>query len=178
MKITSLAVFCASKSGKNPIYETHARAIGQGLAAARVKLVYGGGSVGLMGTVADACLKHGGLVTGIIPEVLLQWEQYHKGLTELLVVPDMHVRKRTLYEQCDAALILPGGFGTMDELFEMLTWNQLKIHEKKIFLLNSAGFYDGLIQHLQQLEKEGLLYDRLEDRVVICTHPEQVMALL
>jgi hypothetical protein len=178
MKITSLAVFCASKYGKNPIYETHARTIGQGLAAAGVKLVYGGGSVGLMGAVANACLEQGGIVTGIIPEVLLKWEQYHKGLTELLVVPDMHVRKRTLYEQSDAALILPGGFGTMDELFEMLTWNQLKIHEKKIFLLNSAGFYDGLIIHLQKLESEGLLYDRLEDRVVICSSPEEVIAQL
>ena len=89
MKITSLAVFCASKFGKNPLYEIHANAIGDGLAAKGLTLVYGGGGVGLMGTVADACLKKGGRVIGIIPEVLLQWEQYHKGLSELLVVPDL-----------------------------------------------------------------------------------------
>ena len=178
MKITSLAVFCASKFGKNPLYETHAKAIGDGLAATGLTLVYGGGGVGLMGTVADACLKKGGQVIGIIPEVLLQWEQYHKGLSELLVVPDMHARKKMMYEKCDAALILPGGFGTMDELFEMLTWNQLKIHEKKIFLLNSGGFFDALILHLKKLETEGLLYDRLEDRVVVCNEPEEVFEKL
>jgi len=178
MTNTSIAVFCASKYGKNPIYKQHAIEIGRGLAKKGTGLVYGGGSVGLMGAVADASLETGGNVIGVIPEVLLKWEQYHKGLSKLIVVPDMHTRKKTLYELCTAALILPGGFGTMDELFEMLTWNQLKIHEKKIHLLNSGGFYDFLIQHMRRLQEEELLYDKLEERVVIHDNPERFLSMI
>jgi len=92
----------------------------------------------------------------------------------LAIVADMHTRKKMIYERCDAAIILPGGFGTLDEFFEMLTWNQLKIHNKKIYLLNSGGFYNHLLAHLRQLEKEGLLYDRLEDRINVCETPVEV----
>ncbi len=90
-------------------------------------------------------MQGGSSVLGIIPELLMEWETYHKGITELRTVADMHIRKRMMYEHCDAAVILPGGFGTLDELFEMLTWNQLKIHSKRIFILNSGGFYDHLL---------------------------------
>ena len=95
---------------------------------------------GLMGAVADAVLANGGTVMGVIPKVLTEWEHQHLGLTELAVVPDMHSRKKMMYDMSDAAIMLPGGFGTLDELFEMLTWNQLKIHDKKIYILNSGGF--------------------------------------
>lgn len=163
----SVTVFCASKNGMNPVYREEAIALGKLLAEKGIKLVYGGGKVGLMGAIADSVLKHGGKVMGIIPELLVEWEHQHTGIQELLVVKDMHERKRLLYEHGDAAIVLPGGFGTLDEMFEMLTWNQLKIHDKKIYLLNSGGFYDGLVMHLKKLEEEGLLYDRLEERVVV-----------
>ena len=178
MNISNLTVFCASKEGNDPIYMKDAKIIGKGLAQRNIELVYGGGSSGLMGAVANAALAAGGKVIGIIPEVLLEWEQYHKNLTELVVTPDMHTRKKLLYERCEAALVLPGGFGTMDELFEMLTWNQLKIHEKRIYLLNSAGFYDSLLQHLRKLQNAGLLYDRLEDRITVCSDPDEVFRVI
>jgi len=110
------------------------------LAAHGITLVYGGGSKGLMGALADAAMAGGGQVIGVIPELLLQWEHQHEGITELIVVPDMHTRKRQMYERCDAAVVLPGGYGTLDELFEMLTWNTLNIHSKQIYLLNSGGY--------------------------------------
>ncbi len=171
MNIESVAVFCASKNGLNPIYLQHAAETGKLIAALNLKLIYGGGNVGLMGALANGAIQNGGPIIGVIPKVLIDWEHQHDGLTELVVVPDMHSRKKMMYDLCDAAIILPGGFGTLDEMFEMLTWNQLKIHNKKIYLLNSAGFYKHLILHLQQLEKEGLLYDRLEERIVVCQTP-------
>jgi uncharacterized protein (TIGR00730 family) len=171
MNIESVAVFCASKNGTNPIYLQHAAEIGRLIASLNLKLIYGGGNVGLMGAMANAALQQGGQIIGVIPKVLVDWEHQHEGLTELAVVPDMHTRKKMMYDLCDAAIVLPGGFGTLDEFFEMLTWNQLKIHSKKIYILNSAGFYKHLIAHLKHLEKEGLLYDKLEDRVIVCETP-------
>jgi uncharacterized protein (TIGR00730 family) len=114
--------------------------IGQMMAEKNISLVYGGGNKGLMGAVANSAMEYGGKVIGVIPKVLLEWEAQHEGITELRVVEDMHVRKRMLYELCDAAVILAGGNGTLDELYEMVTWNNLKIHNKKIILLNTAGF--------------------------------------
>jgi uncharacterized protein (TIGR00730 family) len=178
MAISSVAVFCGSQNGKNPLYAQHTAQLGKLLALAGLKIIYGGGNAGLMGVVANAALEEGGQVTGIIPERLKEWERHHSGLTELIVVPDMHTRKKMMYQSCDAAIILPGGFGTLDELFEMLTWNQLKIHDKKIFMLNSAAFYDPLRLHLQQLEKEGFLYDSLEERVGFCPTPSEVLKCL
>jgi hypothetical protein len=174
MQIRSVAVFCGSKNGNNPLFARHAVELGKYIGLLKLKLVYGGGSTGLMGLIADTALAEGVDVMGIIPELLTEWEHHHKGLTQLAIVADMHTRKKMMYERCDAAIILPGGFGTLDEFFEMLTWNQLKIHNKKIYLLNSGGFYNHLLAHLRQLEKEGLLYDRLEDRIDICETPVEV----
>lgn len=174
MNIESVAVFCASKNGLNPIYLQHAAETGKLIATLNLKLIYGGGNVGLMGALANGALQHGGKIIGVIPKVLVDWEHQHEGLTELAVVPDMHTRKKMMYDLCDAAIVLPGGFGTLDEVFEMLTWNQLKIHNKKIYILNSGGFYKHLILHLQHLEKEGLLYDKLADRIVICENPVEL----
>ena len=167
MSISSLAVFCGSKNGNNKQFEMDARELGYLLAHKGITLVYGGGNKGIMGAIANAVLEKNGKVVGIIPEILKSWEAHHEGITELIVVENMHVRKKMLYERCDAALILPGGFGTLDELFEMLTWNQLNIHDKKIFILNTSGFYDHLIAHYKKMEAEGFLYDRIEDRLTV-----------
>ena len=111
---------------------------------------------------------------GVIPKVLTDWEHQHQGLTELAVVPDMHSRKKMMFDMSDAAIILPGGFGTMDELFEALTWNQLKIHDKKVYILNSAGYYNHLISMLRHFDKEDMLYEAIEERIVVCNTPVEV----
>lgn len=171
MSIKSLAVFCGSKPGNNPLYIQHAKQLGYLLAEKNITLIYGGSSKGIMGAVANAVLEKNGKAIGVIPKVLTEWEHQHSGLTELHEVADMHVRKALIYSKCDAALILPGGYGTLDEFFEMLTWNQLSIHDKKIFVLNSAGFYDHLILHLKKMEEERFLYDSVLDRMTIITEP-------
>lgn len=178
MKIRSIAVFCGSNSGRDSLFISQTARLGHLLAEKNITLVYGGGKKGLMGAIADAVLDAGGKARGIIPRALTEWEQEHKGLTELVVVPDMHTRKKMMYEWSDAAVILPGGFGTMDELFEMLTWNQLKIHDKKIFILNTSGFYDALIAYLRTAEREGFLYDPLDERVVVCGDADELAAQL
>ena len=127
MNFKSLTVFCGSKLGNNQSYSIEAAALGKWLAMNDIELVYGGGNKGIMGAVANACLENGGKVIGIIPKLLLEWEAQHNGLTELIITEDMHDRKKLLYEKGDAAMVLPGGIGTLDELFEMLTWNNLKI---------------------------------------------------
>lgn len=173
--IKSIAVFCGSKAGAHEVYTVHAAHTGQLIAEAGYHLVYGGGNKGLMGTVANAAMAAGGRVTGVIPEHLRSWEHAHYGLTELIVVPDMHTRKRKMYELCDGAIILPGGYGTMDEMFEMLTWNQLAIHDKPIFMLNSAGFYTDLFQMLQIMHGNGFLYAPHDERIKIFDVPERMM---
>ena len=175
MKIKNLTVFCGSKSGGNAIYCDHARDLGYLLAEKNITLVYGGGNKGMMGAVANAVLEKGGKVTGIMPKLLAGIEHSHTGLTEMLEVPDLHTRKKQLYDRCDAALILPGGYGTMDEFFEMLTWNQLNIHNKKIFVVNSNGFYDHLVAFLKKIESENFLYHRVVDRLIIVRSPAELM---
>ncbi|HRE52122.1 MAG TPA: TIGR00730 family Rossman fold protein [Flavitalea sp.] len=174
MKIQAVAVFCGSKEGKNEIYAKHAADLGRLIATLNLKLVYGGGKRGLMGALAEAVIAHNGKIMGVIPKTLIEWEGQHEGLTELAIVPDMHSRKKMMFDMSDAAIILPGGFGTLDELFEMLTWNQLKIHDKNIYILNSGGFYNHLFNHLKTLEQEGFLYEPLQQRVILCDNPVEV----
>jgi uncharacterized protein (TIGR00730 family) len=131
-----------------------------------------------MGIIADTVMGNGGKVVGVIPKVLVDRERQHEGITELIVADDMHARKRKLYELCDAAVVLAGGFGTLDELFEMLTWNQLSIHNKRIFLVNSDGFYDHLFAHLQNIARDGFLYDELEQRITILQQPSALVQYL
>lgn len=178
MAIQSLAVFCGSHNGKASIYTEHAAALGKLLAQQNVTVIFGGGSKGLMGTIADYCMDNGGKVVGIIPKMLVEWEKQHEHITELIVTDDMHIRKRTIYNLCDAAMILPGGFGTLDELFEILTWNQLTIHNKKLFLLNSGDFYDHLIRHIQHLQDEQFLYDDPEKRITVLNDPAELVQYL
>jgi uncharacterized protein (TIGR00730 family) len=178
MPITSLAVFCGSKDGINNVYVEHALQLGELMARHQIKMIYGGGSSGLMGTVADSVMQHHGYVIGIIPHVLVEWERQHHGITELIIADDMHERKKKMYELCDAAIILPGGFGTLDELFEMLTWNQLSIHDKEIFILDSNGFYEHLLAHIEQLNKEGFLYEAAKERITILSDPSELVQYL
>lgn len=176
--ISSLAVFCGSKTGNNPLYAKHAAALGQLLAENHITLIYGGGHVGLMGILADAVMKHGGRATGVIPQKLVEWERQHDKITELIVVDDMHTRKKTMYSLCDAALVLPGGLGTLDEFFEMLTWNQLSIHDKPIFILNSGGFYDRLLEHISRIEEQGFLFESDVKRITVISSPEEMISFI
>jgi uncharacterized protein (TIGR00730 family) len=174
MTIKSIAVFCGSKSGNNPLFEEHAKQLGHLLAHHNITLIYGGGNKGLMGAVANAVMEKQGKVIGIIPQLLTDREHSHQGISELIVVDNMHIRKQMLYEKCDAAVILPGGFGTLDELYEMLTWNQLSIHNKPIFIVNTNGFYSALLQHNIAMQQQGFLYDKIEDRMVVIDDPAQL----
>jgi uncharacterized protein (TIGR00730 family) len=153
----SVCVYCGSSLGATNDYVDAANALGQLLAARGLRLIYGGGAVGLMGTTADAVLANGGTAIGIIPQLLMNREVGHTGLTELHVVPDMHTRKRMMAEMADAFLTLPGGLGTFEELFEIWTWRQLGYHDKPIGLLNLNGYYNPLIQFLSSAEKQGFV---------------------
>jgi len=168
MKIAAVTVFCGSKPGNDPAFVSTADNLGKLLAEKGVTIIYGGGNKGIMGTIANASLGAGGKVIGIIPKILIEWEAQHTGLTELIVTDSMHSRKLLLYDKCDAAIILPGGMGTMDELFEMLTWNNLGIHEKKVFVLNTNGYYNALIQLLDTMDQQGFMYDNWRSRLIVC----------
>ena len=143
--IHSLAVFCGSRVGSNPAYAAAGRILGRGLGQAGIRLVFGGGRIGIMGVVADAVLEAGGTVLGVIPEFLTQWEVAHTAVTEMVITDSMHTRKRRLYEESDAFLIMPGGLGTFDEAFEIITWRQLRLHDKPILLCNVEGWAEPLV---------------------------------
>jgi len=155
--VKSVCVYCGSSPGNRPEYAEGARLLGRALAERGLALVYGGGKVGLMGTVADAVLEHGGTVVGIIPEALMQKEVGHRGLTELHVVRNMHERKQMMADRADAFIAMPGGVGTFEELFETFTWLQLGYHDKPVGLLNVGGFYDGMLGFLGHAVQEGFL---------------------
>jgi len=178
MAIKAIDIFCGSKSGNNPLFEEHSRQLGILLAEKNITIIYGGGNKGLMAAVANAALEKNGKVIGIIPKILSEFEHQHDSLTELHIVETMHNRKQMLYEKCDAAIILPGGYGTLDEVFEILTWNQLRIHNKKIFILNSGGFYDHMIAHIQKMYKEGFLYSDPYETMTILNEPADMQQYL
>ena len=148
LKLSSVSVFCGSSSGSSPQYAAAARKLGRALAEQRITLVYGGGNVGLMGELADAALAGGGEVIGVIPHGLAVKELAHEGATKMHVVDTMHERKALMADLSDASLALPGGLGTLEEIFEIITWGQLGIHQKPCGFLNAAGYYDQLIGFL------------------------------
>lgn len=152
-----LCVFCGSAAGNNPKYMALGTKIGELLVKSNVGLVYGGASIGLMGAIADSVLKNGGEVIGVIPKSLVDYEVAHSGLSQLFVVDDMHQRKKLMYDNADAFLTLPGGMGTLDEMFEVLTWTQLKYHQKPSYILNFEGFYDSLLSYLRHSTGEGFI---------------------
>ncbi|MGN7720696.1 TIGR00730 family Rossman fold protein [Chitinophaga sp. 22620] len=153
----SITVFCASSPGFSEVYMDQAYLVGKTLAEKGIRLVYGGANVGLMGAVADGALEAGGEVIGVLPDFLRAKEIAHRGLTELILVETMHERKTKMNELCDGVIALPGGYGTLEELFEMITWAQLGLHQKPIALLNTNGYYDHLVKLLQHMTGEGLL---------------------
>ncbi|MGJ7033914.1 TIGR00730 family Rossman fold protein [Niabella hirudinis] len=174
MRIRSLAVFCGSKGGQDPLFITHTAELGAIMAAKGLTLVYGGGNVGLMGTVANAVLAGSGRVIGVIPQLLADRERSHKGLTQLEIVPDMHTRKKRMYELSDAAVILPGGYGTLDEFFEMITWNNLAIHDKILFVLNTSNYYTHLLMHIRKMYDEGFLYQDPWEKIRMLSSPQEL----
>ncbi|SOE21897.1 hypothetical protein SAMN06298216_2348 [Spirosomataceae bacterium TFI 002] len=153
----SILVYCGANPGLKPIYRETAIALGKEIAKRNQTLIYGAGSVGLMGIIADAVLEEGGKVVGIIPNFLDDLEVGHKSLTELHKVETMHERKALMEKLCDGIITLPGGFGSMDELFEILSWSQLGLHQKPVGLLNLNGFYDHILAQLDHMVAEGFL---------------------
>ncbi|MDQ6470732.1 TIGR00730 family Rossman fold protein [Flavobacterium sp. LHD-80] len=154
-----ITVFCGSSFGTEEIYKEQATLLGKTLAKENIELVYGGANVGLMGAVADGALNENGTVIGVLPNFLRSKEIAHLGLTELILVESMHERKTKMNDLCDGVIALPGGFGTLEELFEMLTWAQLGLHKKPIAVLNINGFYDSLVQLTETMVEKGLLKD-------------------
>jgi hypothetical protein len=149
--IKSLCVYCGSASGQSQLYLAAAQELGRALAERQIRLIYGGARIGMMGAVADATMRHGGTVIGVIPEHLQSSEVGHSGITELKVVDSMHTRKKLMFDLSDAFAVLPGGFGTLDELFEIITWRMLSLHHKPIVVVNVDGYWDPfqeLVDHL------------------------------
>jgi uncharacterized protein (TIGR00730 family) len=176
--IRNIAVFCASSNGAHPAYRDAAEELGRALATRNIGLVYGGSNVGLMKAVAEAALTENGKVIGVIPEVLVDLEVAHHGITELHITSTMHTRKALIGEKADAFIALPGGFGTFEELFEVLAWHTLNIHKKPILLLNINGFYDKLLAFLDHCVAEGLLKAKNRELLLVADTVEDALAQL
>jgi len=174
-RIRRICVFTGSQVGNRRLYAEQARHLGQLLAERGIGLVYGGGSVGLMGIIADAALEAGAEVIGVIPEVLMIREVTHPGLTDLRVVDTMHERKALMNELSDAFIAMPGGFGTLDELFEAITWAQLGLHRKPIGILNIDGYYDGLLAFLQHAAAEEFILPEYLQLVTVADDPAHLL---
>lgn len=166
----SVCIYCGSSTGLNPAYAQAAVECGRALAARGITVVYGGGNIGLMGVLADATLAAGGRVIGVIPHALVKRELAHRGVTELITVHSMHERKQKMADLSDAFMALPGGIGTMDELFEILTWLQLGIHSKPVGLLNTSGFYARLLDFLSHMHDEKFLRNGQLDLLLVDDH--------
>ena len=171
----TICVYCGSRHGAQPVYTTLARNLGKAIGERGWQLVYGGGNVGLMGEVADAVIAAGGRAVGVIPESLMRREVGHQGLHELHVVPDMHVRKQMMAERADAFIALPGGIGTLEELYEVWTWRQLGYHQKPIALLNVAGYFDALLQFMRTTVTEGFLTQQQLDTLQVDDDPLRLL---
>lgn len=171
----SICVYCGANPGNDPKYAEGARALGRALVAENLALVYGGGNVGLMGVIADEVMRMGGEVTGVIPTALVDREQGHTGLTRQFIVKDMHERKAMMAQLADGFIAMPGGLGTLEELFEMLTWSQLGIHSKPVGLLNMDGFYDGLVSFVSHASKEGFVRPQHAGLMIVEAQPEALL---
>jgi hypothetical protein len=171
----SLAVYCGSSPGNDPRFIAMARAAGGFLAQHRIRLVYGGGGVGMMGAVADGVLAAGGEVTGVIPEFLNTRELKHPGVSDMRVVATMHERKMLMVDLAEGFIALPGGYGTLDELFEALTWSQLSIHSRPVGLINTEGYFDGILSCLDGMVAHGFLRQEDRDRLVSAGSMEDLL---
>ncbi|HZX26949.1 MAG TPA: TIGR00730 family Rossman fold protein [Telluria sp.] len=174
----SIAVYCGSAHGAAPVYAEGARALGRAMAAQGLGLVYGGGNVGLMGVIADEVMRGGGTVIGVIPQALMDREVGHMGLTRLHVVKDMHERKAMMADLADGFIAMPGGMGTLEELFEMLTWSQLGIHHKPIGLLNVDGYYDRLLGFVAHMQEQGFVKPQHAALMMAESGPDALLARL
>lgn len=175
--IKSLCVFCGSSAGKDPAMAGMAYRLGASLAGHGIRLVYGGGNVGLMGQVAQGVMENGGHVTGVIPEHLLKMEVGHTGLSELVVVDNMHNRKARMFELADAFAVLPGGLGTLDEIFEILTWKQLGLHDKPVVLVDEFGFWDPLLVMIDKMIADGFVAPRHRSLFAVAAKAEDAVPL-
>lgn len=177
-QIRSVCVYCGSSKGHHPTYERDAIRLAEMLARSGIRLINGGGSIGLMGVMADVIMERGGEAIGVIPQSLEEKEIAHRGMTELIVVPDMHTRKLKMVNLADAFIALPGGFGTMDEVFETLTWAQLKLHHKPIILYNPEGFYDLLLAQVNHMTSSGFINTASRSLLMSTADLEQVIPML
>ncbi|MEO6723580.1 MAG: TIGR00730 family Rossman fold protein [Ferruginibacter sp.] len=173
-----ITVFCGSSLGNKPAFKNKAIELGKAMVQRKIDLVYGGARVGIMGVIADAVLQEGGKVIGVLPRFLQAKELAHDGLTELVLVDTMHERKTKMTELCDGVLALPGGFGTLEELFEMLTWAQLGLHKKPVALLNIGGFYDSLNALTQTMVDYGFLKSSNRDMLLVSDKIENLLTMM
>ena len=176
--LNQVCVYCGSGAGEDPAYAESARILGRALAQARIRLVYGGGSVGLMGVIARAALDEGGEVTGIIPRFLEKRERVYPDVSELIVTEDMHERKMLMFERADAFVALPGGVGTLEEYIEQLTWVQLGQHQKPMLLANIAGFWQPLIDLLDHMRAENFIRDGMEVSPLVANNADDIVPML
>lgn len=173
--MANICVFCGSSSGHRPEFAESAALLGQQLVDQGHCLVYGGGIVGLMGALADAVLQNGGHVIGVIPEALARVELMHPDVPDMRIVPDMHIRKATMHELADGYIALPGGFGTMEELFEVLCWAQLDFHTAPVTILNTNGYYDGLLRVIDTMISEAFLCDSYRCLLNTCDTDQELL---
>lgn len=173
-----IAVYCASSDNIDPTYAEAAKAMGHAMADQQIGLVFGGGSVGLMGTIADTVIERGGDVIGVIPQKLQDLELGHPRCSELHVVDTMHQRKQLMMDHADAFIAMPGGFGTLEELFEVVTWAQLNFHKKPVGILNVNGFYDDLLRFIARAVDEGFIREELRHLVVADASPSDLIRKL
>jgi len=171
----SITVFCGSSFGSDEIYKEQAILLGQTLAKQNIQLIYGGANVGLMGAVADGVLLEGGKVIGVLPHFLQSKEIAHQDLTELILVETMHERKTKMNDLCDGVIVLPGGYGTLEEFFEMITWAQLGLHKKPIAILNINGFYDDLIKLVQNMVDKGFLKQINQEMLLVSDSVDELL---
>ncbi|MGE4062858.1 MAG: TIGR00730 family Rossman fold protein [Rhodospirillaceae bacterium] len=178
IKVTSLCVFCGANTGTRAVYRDGAAALGRAMAANATALVYGGGRVGMMGAISDAVIRAGGKVTGVIPDFLVDKELAHPEATEMVVVPDMHARKKAMFDLSEAFCVLPGGVGTLDETFEIITWRQLHRHNKPIVLLNIDGYWSHLVGLMDRIIEEGFMHKGNSALVTVVDRPEDVIGAI
>ncbi len=176
--VSSICVFCGAASGNDPIHAETARRLGAMMGARGIRLVFGAGHVGLMGVIADAVLAAGGEAVGVIPRHLMARELAHDGLTELLVVDDMHTRKQKMFDLADAIAVLPGGFGTLDETFEVITWKQLGLHDKPIVLVDSGGYWRPFVDLIARISEAGFAHGDRDRLFATVATPEALFELL
>lgn len=171
----SITVFCGSSFGSDDIYKEQATLLGKTLAKQNIQLIYGGADTGLMGAIADGALSEGGKVTGVLPHFLQSKEIAHKNLTDLILVETMHERKTKMNDLCEGVIVLPGGYGTLEEFFEMITWAQLGLHKKPIGILNIDGFYDDLINLVQNMVDKGFLKQVNRDMLLVSENIDELL---